>query len=41
MSADRNHAEAQGFNLSRWAIEHGSFTAFLLVLLLEPEWGWR
>src|SRR6516162_4670388 len=34
MSADRNHAEAQGFNLSRWAIEHGSFTAFLLVLLL-------
>src|SRR6195256_1179835 len=23
-----------GFNLSRWAIHHGSFTAFLLVLLL-------
>jgi multidrug efflux pump subunit AcrB len=35
MSADTNHTEApQGFNLSRWAIEHGSFTAFLLVLLL-------
>jgi multidrug efflux pump subunit AcrB len=30
-----NHAKAeQAFNLSRWAIEHGSFTAFLLVLLL-------
>jgi multidrug efflux pump subunit AcrB len=24
----------QGFNLSRWAINHGGFTAFLLVLLL-------
>jgi len=23
-----------GFNLSRWAISHGGFTAFLLVLLL-------
>ena len=35
MSADTNHTETpQGFNLSRWAIEHGSFTAFLLVLLL-------
>src|SRR5262249_15804634 len=25
---------ALGFNLSRWAIAHGNFTAFLLVLLL-------
>src|SRR5262245_53413308 len=25
---------SRGFNLSRWAIDHGSFTAFLLVLLL-------
>jgi multidrug efflux pump subunit AcrB len=25
---------SKGFNLSRWAINHGSFTAFLLVLLL-------
>ena len=25
---------AKGFNLSRWAIDHGGFTAFLLVLLL-------
>src|SRR5262249_26720168 len=25
---------ARGFNLSRWAITHGNFTAFLLVLLL-------
>src|SRR5262244_2624 len=25
---------SRGFNLSRWAISHGSFTAFLLVLLL-------
>src|SRR5712671_5275820 len=24
----------KGFNLSRWAIDHGGFTAFLLVLLL-------
>src|SRR5262245_13765241 len=24
----------KGFNLSRWAISHGGFTAFLLVLLL-------
>ena len=35
MSADLIHAKApKGFNLSRWAIGHGSFTAFLLVLLL-------
>ena len=35
MSADLTHAKAsKGFNLSRWAISHGSFTAFLLVLLL-------
>jgi multidrug efflux pump len=35
MSADLTHAKAsEGFNLSRWAIGHGSFTAFLLVLLL-------
>jgi multidrug efflux pump subunit AcrB len=27
-------AGAVGFNLSRWAIEHGGFTGFLLVLLL-------
>src|SRR5215813_4963195 len=25
---------SSGFNLSRWAIEHGGFTAFLLVLLM-------
>jgi multidrug efflux pump len=25
---------AKGFNLSRWAVNHGGFTAFLLVLLL-------
>jgi multidrug efflux pump len=25
---------SRGFNLSRWAINHGNFTAFLLVLLL-------
>jgi hypothetical protein len=24
----------KGFNLSRWAIDHGGFTAFLLLLLL-------
>ena len=30
----RDADASQGFNLSRWAIEHGSFTAFLLVLLL-------
>ena len=35
MSADLIHAKpSKGFNLSRWAISHGSFTAFLLVLLL-------
>jgi multidrug efflux pump len=35
MSADLPHVKApKGFNLSRWAIGHGSFTAFLLVLLL-------
>ena len=35
MSNDLPHAHAsQGFNLSRWAIDHGNFTAFLLVLLL-------
>jgi multidrug efflux pump subunit AcrB len=27
-------APLKGFNLSRWAIDHGGFTAFLLVLLL-------
>src|SRR5262245_36134934 len=27
-------ASPRGFNLSAWAIEHGSFTGFLLVLLL-------
>jgi hypothetical protein len=25
---------SKGFNLSQWAIDHGHFTAFLLVLLL-------
>jgi multidrug efflux pump subunit AcrB len=41
MSSDADHPKAPtnaspstGFNLSRWAIGHGSFTAFLLVLLL-------
>ncbi|HEU4378241.1 MAG TPA: efflux RND transporter permease subunit, partial [Hyphomicrobiaceae bacterium] len=35
MSADLIHTKpAKGFNLSRWAISHGNFTAFLLVLLL-------
>jgi multidrug efflux pump len=35
MSADPTEAKpAPTFNLSRWAIEHGGFTAFLLVLLL-------
>src|SRR5258705_13439566 len=35
MSADLPDAKtSRGFNLSRWAIAHGSFTAFLLVLLL-------
>ena len=35
MFDDLTHAKTtSGFNLSRWAIHHGSFTAFLLVLLL-------
>src|SRR6266853_1349419 len=35
MFDDLTHAKTtNGFNLSRWAIHHGSFTAFLLVLLL-------
>src|SRR5262245_10182247 len=35
MSAEITHTKAsRGFNLSRWAIGHGNFTAFLLVLLL-------
>jgi multidrug efflux pump subunit AcrB len=33
--ADMNPTGAsKGFNLSRWAIDHGGFTSFLLVLLL-------
>ncbi len=34
MSARSNLTGKLGFNLSRWAIAHGNFTAFLLVLLL-------
>lgn len=35
MSADMSHIGAsKGFNLSKWAIGHGGFTAFLVVLLL-------
>ena len=35
MFDDPPHAHtSRGFNLSRWAIDHGNFTAFLLVLLL-------
>ena len=34
MSSHLNRSALRGFNLSRWAISHGSFTAFLLVLLL-------
>jgi multidrug efflux pump len=34
MSSHLNRSGLRGFNLSRWAISHGSFTAFLLVLLL-------
>ena len=35
MFDDLPHAHAsRNFNLSRWAIDHGNFTAFLLVLLL-------
>jgi len=31
---DMSRAGSKGFNLSRWAIGHGGFTAFLLVLLM-------
>jgi multidrug efflux pump subunit AcrB len=31
---DGTAGQSKGFNLSRWAINHGNFTAFLLVLLL-------
>ena len=34
MSSHLNRSASRGFNLSRWAIGHGNFTAFLLVLLL-------
>src|SRR5215469_10475546 len=34
VSSDLTGAASPTFNLSRWAISHGSFTAFLLVLLL-------
>src|SRR5262245_40041119 len=35
MFDDLPHAHtSRGFNLSRWAIDHGNFTAFLLVMLL-------
>ena len=30
----QHQPERQGFNLSRWAIEHANFTRFLLVLIL-------
>ena len=30
----QHQPERQGFNLSRWAIEHTNFTRFLLVLIL-------
>jgi multidrug efflux pump subunit AcrB len=33
-AADPGTATPEAFNLSRWAIRHGGFTAFLLVLLL-------
>ena len=33
-AADPSAAAPERFNLSRWAITHGGFTAFLLVLLL-------
>src|SRR5215510_14651017 len=33
-AADPSAAAPETFNLSRWAITHGGFTAFLLVLLL-------
>ena len=34
MSSDLTGAASPTFNLSRWAISHGSFTGFLLLLLL-------
>ena len=34
MSGHLTRSTLRGFNLSRWAIDHGNFTAFLLVLLL-------
>src|SRR6516165_7509034 len=34
MSSHVTRSALRGFNLSRWAIGHGNFTAFLLVLLL-------
>src|SRR5215813_1908023 len=34
MSSHLTRSALRGFNLSRWAISHGGFTAFLLVLLL-------
>ena len=34
MTKDTTKLRLSTFNLSRWAISHGSFTAFLLVLLL-------
>jgi multidrug efflux pump subunit AcrB len=34
VASDATRAAAKGFNLSSWAIRHGGFTAFLLVLLL-------
>src|SRR5215469_3898241 len=34
VSSDLTGAASPTFNLSRWAISHGSFTGFLLVLLL-------
>jgi hypothetical protein len=33
-AVDVKRTKKSRFNLSRWAIGHGSFTAFLLVLLL-------
>ena len=34
MTQPGRSGRAGGFNLSRWAIDHGGLTAFLLVLLL-------
>src|SRR6516162_2660054 len=34
VSSDLTGAASPTFNLSRWAISHGSFTGFLLLLLL-------